>query len=73
MDAPYESGLNMEALRILGNKEFKYEDTLIVCEDLKEADYSEVLSLGYEIVKEKIYKTNKHIFIRKAGEEKADD
>ena len=65
MDAPYESGLNLEALKILAGKDFKYEDTLIVCEDLKEADYEEVTKLGFEIVKEKVYKTNKHIFIKK--------
>ena len=75
MDAPYESGLNKEALRILSGKTFKYEDTLIVCEELKEADYRDVTELGFEIVKEKIYKTNKHIFIKRQAKEgkQADD
>ena len=44
---------------------FKYEETLIVCEDLKDTDYNEALALGFEIVKEKMYKTNKHVFIKK--------
>ena len=67
MDAPYESGLNKEALRILSGKAFKYEETMIVCEDLKDADYSDVSELGFEIVKEKVYKTNKHVFLKKTS------
>ena len=28
----------------------------------------EILDLGYEIVKEKRYKTNQHLFLKKGGE-----
>ena len=31
-----------------------------------DTDFDYLTELGYEIVKEKIYKTNKHVFIKRA-------
>lgn len=65
MDPPYEQGLEKEALSVLSTKEFK-EDTLIVVEAIINEDFSYVEELGFEIEKEKKYKSNKHVFLRKA-------
>ena len=35
----------------------------------KETDFSYLQDLGFEIIREKTYKTNKHLFIEKAGKE----
>ena len=42
------------------------DDTLIVVEASNDTDFDYLTELGYEIVKEKIYKTNKHVFIKRA-------
>ena len=39
---------------------------LIVVEASNDTDFDYLTELGYEIVKEKIYKTNKHVFIKRA-------
>ena len=46
-----------------------YEDTQIIVEASKETDFSYLQDLGFEIIREKTYKTNKHLFIEKAGKE----
>ncbi len=43
------------------------EDTLIIVEASLETEFDYTESLGYEIVREKIYKTNKHIFLQKVS------
>lgn len=64
MDPPYDRQLEMRVLEALGNKKF-VRDTLIVVEALLDDDFSYLANFGFEIVKEKKYKTNKHIFIEK--------
>ncbi len=64
MDPPYEKGLEKQVLEVLANKIFT-EDTLIVVEATLNEDFSYVYDLGFEITKEKRYKTNKHIFLKK--------
>ena len=64
MDPPYGKELEKQVLHILGDKKFS-EDTLIVIEASLNEDFSYVDELGFEITKEKRYKTNKHIFIKK--------
>ena len=41
------------------------EDTQIIIEASKETDFSWLKDAGYYMIKEKIYKTNKHIFAGK--------
>ena len=41
------------------------EYSLIIVEASKETDFSYIKEIGYKIIKEKIYKTNKHIFVQK--------
>lgn len=68
MDPPYESGLEKKVLELLSDKEFKQiidEDTLIIIEAKLDNHFEYVESLGYEVTREKIYKTNKHVFLRR--------
>ena len=39
------------------------EDTLIIIEEDKNADFSYLDELGYSIWKQKKYKTNQHVFL----------
>ena len=49
-------------MQMLIDSECLKENTLIIIEAAKEQDFSEIENLGYSIIKEKIYKTNKHVF-----------
>lgn len=64
MDPPYGKQVEKAVFEVLADKEF-VEDTLIVVETSIDEDFSYLASLGFEIVKEKLYKSNKHIFIEK--------
>ena len=68
MDPPYNKELENKVLEFLKDSCILDEDTLIIVEASLETDFSFTLNLGYEIIKEKIYKTNKHIFLKKLGE-----
>ena len=56
-------------LEYLSDSSLVYEDTQIIVEASKETDFSYLQDLGFEIIREKTYKTNKHLFIEKAGKE----
>ncbi|MBR1816906.1 MAG: 16S rRNA (guanine(966)-N(2))-methyltransferase RsmD [Lachnospiraceae bacterium] len=64
MDPPYGKDLERQVLSAIKDKEFT-EDTLIVVEAALDEDFSYVNTLGYEITKDKRYKSNKHIFLKK--------
>ena len=63
MDAPYGQGQDRRVLTALKNMPYVDEDTLIIIEEDKNADFSYLDELGYSIWKQKQYKTNQHIFI----------
>ncbi len=64
MDPPYEKGLEKELLLALRDKPFIDKETLFVIEADLNTDFSYADDCGYEITREKLYKTNKHIFLR---------
>ncbi len=66
MDPPYSMMLEKDLLSVLKNVSYVTEDTLIIIEAKLDTDFSYLDSLGYELLREKKYKTNKHIFIKKA-------
>ena len=63
---PYNKELEKEVLITLSDSNILKDDTLIVVEASNDTDFDYLTELGYEIVKEKIYKTNKHVFIKRA-------
>ncbi|MDO4599220.1 MAG: 16S rRNA (guanine(966)-N(2))-methyltransferase RsmD [[Ruminococcus] gnavus] len=69
MDPPYDQELEKEVLTYLSGSDLIYEDTLIIVEASRHTDFSYLEELGFVLIKEKEYKTNKHVFIEKAGKE----
>ena len=69
MDPPYDRGLEREALRFLSDSSQVYEDTVIIVEASRNTDFSYADDLGFTVFREKIYKTNKHVFLERAGKE----
>lgn len=67
MDPPYRKGLEMDVLRALRNTSLVNEDTLLVVEASLDTGWEEIGAMGYEIIKEKRYKTNQHLFLKKGG------
>ena len=69
MDPPYDRGMERKGLEYLSDSELVYEDTVIITEASKDTDFSYADTLGFEVIREKVYRTNKHVFIEKAGNE----
>lgn len=65
MDPPYNQLLEKKVLEYLSTSQLLSDDGLVIVEASLDTDFSYVEELGFAIVKEKMYKTNKHIFIEK--------
>lgn len=65
MDPPYEQGLEARVLEALGAMEYVTENTLLVTEASLDTDFSYTGEFGFEVIRQKKYKTNQHVFIRK--------
>ncbi len=65
MDPPYDQGLEKRTLELLYRADIIDNETLLIAEVSISHDMSYVGDLGYEIVRIKEYKNNKHVFIRK--------
>lgn len=68
MDAPYEQGHDKRVLAALANVPYVDDETLIIVEESLRTDFSYAADLGFEIIREKKYKTNQHVFLRKKAE-----
>ena len=65
MDPPYKDGSEKQVLTFLSQSSLVKPSAKIIVEAAKDTDFSYAIPLGYEITKEKIYKTNKHVFLKK--------
>ena len=65
MDPPYNHDYEREVLRLLSSAPYVTERTLIVVESSLECDFSYLEQVGFVLIKDKRYKTNKHVFCRK--------
>ncbi|MCH5341931.1 MAG: 16S rRNA (guanine(966)-N(2))-methyltransferase RsmD [Acetatifactor sp.] len=65
MDPPYDQGHEKNVLAALKDQTYVTEDTLIIVEASLDTDFSWLGETGFVLEKEKRYKTNKHMFIRK--------
>ena len=66
MDPPYDKELERRVLEYLTMSRLIHEDTLIIFEASLDTDISYLDDLGYELIKEKKYKTNKHVFVQRS-------
>lgn len=65
MDPPYDCGHEERVLAALSGLPFVTQNTLIVIETSLRADLSYLEASCFSLQKEKVYKTNRHIFCRK--------
>lgn len=63
MDPPYNKLFEKQLLNALKNSGIVYCDTLIIIEASKETVFDYLEESPFQITKEKLYKTNKHVFI----------
>ncbi|WP_029321323.1 16S rRNA (guanine(966)-N(2))-methyltransferase RsmD [Butyrivibrio sp. AE3004] len=66
VDPPYESGLYERTFELLSRLPYVTEYTMLIAECNLDMDLSVFEDAGFEIVKEKRYKTNQHVFLKKA-------
>lgn len=64
-DPPYEGGHYEKLLSVLKDISYVTEDTLLVFEADLKRDFGFAKDYGFIVEKEKCYKTNKHVFLRK--------
>ncbi len=64
-DPPYEGGHYEKLLSVLKDRNYVTEDTLLVFEADLQRDFGFAGEYGFFVEKEKCYKTNKHVFLRK--------
>ena len=65
MDPPYGYGHEQNVMAVLRDMQYVTEDTLIIVEASLKTDFTWLKNSGFVLVKEKTYKTNKHIFCRR--------
>lgn len=65
-DPPYDQQIEQQLFAYLKDSSLLGEHTLIIVEASLKTDFSYLPDLGFELVKTKKYKTNKHIFAQKA-------
>ena len=71
MDPPFDNELEMQVLHQLASSKLVTEDTLIVVEASLETGFAYLDKLGFEIIREKKYKNNQHVFIQRQEKEPA--
>ena len=65
MDPPYGCDHEKNVMAVLKAARYVTEDTVIIVEAALKTDFSWAEELGFEVTREKKYKTNKHVFLRK--------
>lgn len=68
MDPPYKADFESMVFSALNKQRYVTENTLIIVEAVLNKDFDFLKDMGFEVVKEKKYKTNKHVFCRKVRE-----
>lgn len=66
MDPPYGQQLERQVLEALKDSSLADEYTTIIIEADLETDFSYAEDEGYEIIRQKKYKTNQHLFLKRA-------
>lgn len=63
MDPPYNHEWEKKVLELLGHGKLLTQDGVIIVEASLETKMDYIEEFGFELIKEKPYKTNKHIFL----------
>lgn len=70
MDPPYNTGAEVKVFEALSDSGIIHGESLIIAEADLKTDFAYLPDLGFKIIKEKKYKTNKHVFIGLEQEKK---
>ena len=73
VDPPYESRTAHDILNALSKESFVTENTLIIVESSLDTDFSYLDQIGLTLVREKDYRANRHLFIRRRTENSPDN
>ena len=65
MDPPYAQGHIARVLPLLTSDLLTDRNTLLIAEEKEDANFSFVNDLGFTVIRQKIYKTNCHVFLRR--------
>ncbi len=65
LDPPYGQGLSAAALRYLRDSSLCDGQTLVIAEESVRFDPEELSAEGFTLLRDKRYKTNRHLFLRK--------
>lgn len=68
LDPPYNKELEKNVLIFLAKSDLINGNSLIIVEASLETEFDYTKELGFEIIRDKRYKTNKHIFLKLIGE-----
>lgn len=66
MDPPYQADCEKAVFTVLAEQKYVTQDTIIIAEAELRKDFGFLDELGFYVEKEKLYKTNKHVFIKRA-------
>lgn len=69
MDPPYDQLWEKKVLEYLSESNLLSQDGLIIVEASLQTDLSYASELGFAVIKEKVYKTNKHVFLEREDNE----
>lgn len=64
MDPPYDHEIEKRVLAELAGSDLINDDSLIIVESSIDTDFAFAAGLGFEVIRIKEYKNNKHVFIR---------
>ena len=63
MDPPYDHSMERQVLELLREHRILRDDGMVIVEASLDTSFTYLEECGFRLVKEKIYKTNKHMFI----------
>ena len=69
MDPPYKAGLYETTIKEIASLRGFNEDSVLIAESPLNEDFSFVRNFGLFVIKEKNYKTSKHVFIKRTTED----
>lgn len=67
MDPPYDSNLEDSLFSCLADLSLTDEESMIIVEAKLTKAFDFVKDFGFEIIREKCYKTNKHVFLKRSS------
>ena len=65
IDPPYESGLEKKVLEVLSKSSIINSESTIIVEAGNDTNFDYLEEIGFSLIKEKRYKSNRHVFIGK--------